>query len=194
MGASKPVRIQGAWVDETEIADVVKFCKDQREPEFRPDVLTAPPDDRRRRSTRTSATTSTCCCRRSSWWSTSQFGSTSMLQRKLRVGFAKAGPADGPDGDAAASSGRPRAPRRATCWSSRTSWKRRWPACASTEGLAPGGGSAALRPEDSRRDGWCSRLLSAAEEEARPAAAPASWSPPCRSRRRASTAATGTAR
>ncbi len=40
MGASKPVRIQGAWVTEREIADVVKFCKDQREPEFRPDVLT----------------------------------------------------------------------------------------------------------------------------------------------------------
>ena len=39
MGASKPIRIQGAWVTEAEIADVVKFCKDQREPEFRPDVL-----------------------------------------------------------------------------------------------------------------------------------------------------------
>ena len=44
MGASKPVRIQGAWVTEAEIADVVKFCKDQREPEFRPDVL-APAQD-----------------------------------------------------------------------------------------------------------------------------------------------------
>src|SRR5213076_1094038 len=42
MGANKPVRLQGAFVTEPEIADVVKFCKDQREPEFRPDVLTPP--------------------------------------------------------------------------------------------------------------------------------------------------------
>src|SRR5213079_2993671 len=48
MGASKPVRIQGAWVDETEIAAVVKFCKDQREPEFRPDVLTPAQDTKKK--------------------------------------------------------------------------------------------------------------------------------------------------
>src|SRR5207237_6290222 len=36
MGSNKPIRIQGAWVSEPEIHDVVKFCKDQREPEFRP--------------------------------------------------------------------------------------------------------------------------------------------------------------
>src|SRR4030095_6327271 len=48
MGASKPIRVQGAWVSEAEISDVVKFCKDQREPEFRPDVLTPPPEGRRK--------------------------------------------------------------------------------------------------------------------------------------------------
>jgi len=39
MGASKPTRVQGAWVDAKEIADVVKLCKEQREPEFVPDVV-----------------------------------------------------------------------------------------------------------------------------------------------------------
>src|ERR1700759_4560691 len=34
MGASKPVRLQGAWVDEKEITTVVKACKAQGEPEF----------------------------------------------------------------------------------------------------------------------------------------------------------------
>ncbi len=88
---SKPMRIQGAWVTEPEIGDVVNFCKDQREPEFRPTCVTAA-QDRRRRSTRTSATTSICWCQAVELVVTAaSSGSTSMLQRKLRVGFAKAG-------------------------------------------------------------------------------------------------------
>lgn len=87
-GAAKPMRVQGAWVDEDEITAAVEYCRTQADPQYDETVMTQQSstkvaddigDDLNDLLSAAELVVNT------------QLGSTSMLQRKLRIGFARAG-------------------------------------------------------------------------------------------------------
>jgi S-DNA-T family DNA segregation ATPase FtsK/SpoIIIE len=88
-GASKPMRLQNAFVSEKEIREIVEHCKQQTRPKYRDDAEAATKEAREIDAE--IGDDLELLTAAAKLIINSQFGSTSMLQRKFRVGLAQAG-------------------------------------------------------------------------------------------------------
>ena len=87
----RPARIQGAWVTEEEVHNVVDWVKKQREAKYQDKVIEANAQQVRQTAAEDEGDDAELVRTATELVIRSQLGSTSMLQRKLRIGFARAG-------------------------------------------------------------------------------------------------------